>query len=253
MNGEREREQDDASGEPEHGPASSPRFKLDPERLAKRDSPVLQAGLDITRALGSWLQSVDSMGLTVPGNDRALLAVAAHDLAVEHFAAAVVLIDQGCWGSASALLRCQVDAYAQGLYLSDVIPQQTIELLKAYKFAPESGAMYRAVLKIPRIKASPLGRILQRHQKAMHSYTHGGIFQLVRRLREDSVEPTFHEVALLETLAFMGSVAMSSQREAMGLMNRPDLQEAVDRRWREDMHAWTEFGLDIQAGAPLDV
>ena len=217
--------------------------EMDDAAIARADSLIIKDAVSQSRRAALWIGSGDEPD--IPSDSRHTLAAASHALALEHHRTIIEAIATFCIGSACALMRCQLDAYVQGLYLSECLTDDKVRKFIEDRSGPSSGTMRRAVTSIPRIKNGALAKIIRDHGSALNSYTHGGMHQLSRRLREGSIEPTYGEQEVLTVLAFANSIAFSSLGEIFDLAGRHDLRRQADQRFVDDVQEWRARGLPI--------
>ena len=161
-------------------------------------------------------------GVKIDATERNRIAGALYDIAEDHGKAIVLLAESSLYTSAFTLLRPLFETYIRAAWVHYCASDDEIgKFISKDKIDVGISDMLSA---IEQKKDFPetLSRIKSQGLKAMHSYTHGGIFPVTRRLTEESIEPVFEEqeidevirlTSVLSFLAFCGVVDMAKSEE----------------------------------------
>lgn len=69
--------------------------------------------------------------------------------------------------------------------------------------------------------------------KAMNSFTHGGMQQVFRRLKGDSIEPNYDDEEVIEVLRAGGTFALLALQHAAQMAKRADVVATVQHKLSE--------------------
>lgn len=139
--------------------------------------------------------------LHFPGDDRTRLSAGLLQLAQEHHASIVLLLQHQQYGSAFALLRPLYEAYVRGVWLARVASEREFSRFQR----DESISLKDLASKVsvlPTFDGTNFAVSADRALNAMHSYTHNGYLASVRRLSSDAIEPAYEVAEIREVLEF---------------------------------------------------
>jgi hypothetical protein len=151
-------------------------------------------------------------------DERNRVSGALLDIVLDHANAIIVLIEKRIYSSAYALVRPLFEGFVRATWLLNCATDDEIELLvEKDKFKKSFGEMLEC---IERKKAWPktLAKAKESAWKAMHSYTHGGLHQISRKIKISTIEPVIDNeeieeiicfAELISTLSFSAMIAMS--------------------------------------------
>ncbi|MCY4585832.1 MAG: hypothetical protein OXB98_07335 [Bryobacterales bacterium] len=164
------------------GAATRSRFCAEPEAVNEQDSSFdgsVSKLLQPSERTLLWV--ADQLdGLTLPGlsdNKRLRLAAGCLHIAIEHAQAIVVLTQEKCFGSALALQRPLIEAWARGFWLLYDATEEDVDRAEQDKFPPK-GEIVKALeavdTKFPYLEGAPWAMLC--------SYTHTGFEQIEARM-----------------------------------------------------------------------
>lgn len=172
------------------------------EGAAGGGGKVLPIMIDLTEyknaAHSCWLLTQE---LAVPNDDRSRLSLALLQLAQEHHANIVLLLEHRQYGSAFALVRPLYEAFVRGVWAARIATDNDLVL---YQDDQQFGLKQLAakVAKQTQFEGTNFEQIVGRTLNAMHSYTHNGYLASVRRLSSDAIEPAYEMAEIREVLGF---------------------------------------------------
>ena len=134
-------------------------------------------------------------------DDRSRLCLGLLQLVQEHHNAIILLIEKKCFGSAFALVRPLYEAFIRGVWILKIATTEDVE-----KFS-RNGPINLASIAEKIAHLSPYNQsrtigTINANINAMHSYTHGGMHSVSRRISVDMIEPIFGDDELIEVLDF---------------------------------------------------
>lgn len=145
---------------------------------------------------------------------RNRLAGAAYGLALEHQRGMTVLVEAQAYGSALALLRCAVEAFALGYWL---LYQASEDQLDAFKRGRMTHTLEPLLRRIgDENPAGPRKEDLQKLVRRMNAMTHGGIEHLGLRIGASSVGPQYTKDDLANALSIGVWVATMAAVDVVG-------------------------------------
>jgi hypothetical protein len=146
-----------------------------------------------------WLDSnID--GLDLPANDRMRLAAGCLDMALEHQKSIVLLTANSLFGSAAALVRSEFEAYVRGVWLLYCASDLEIEKFKKDKLEKNIGQLIEDIEKHDAFNVGTLSHVKQTSWKAMNSFTHSGLYQIIRRNTASEITPNYTDAELIDAL-----------------------------------------------------
>jgi len=163
--------------------------QLNANREIPEELVAIRERAEASLALNNYLQHVLS-NKPKGVSRRAMFAMAAFDLAIEHHRSMALLIESGGYGTAYALLRPLIEAEIAGRWLSTAISDAQADELARTNICPKPEQMLKAIEKsIPPEKR--IRTLLDGEGRILHDFTHSGIEQWTRRLREGSVQANY--------------------------------------------------------------
>lgn len=167
----------------------------------------------------SWINRSDEFvgEPEVSGQDRYLFAGACFDLAREHHAGVVKLVEASYIGSALALMRPLFEAYVRGIWLFKCADGSHLEAIRSYKPIPGIATQIDDLERLPEYNVGTLKRVKQESLKVMHGFTHGGSEQISRRINSKSIQPAFEYKEIFEVVEFANAVGSLTRLEILKL------------------------------------
>ncbi|MBU4013942.1 MAG: hypothetical protein KJ550_10810 [Proteobacteria bacterium] len=173
-------------------------------------------------------------GLSFDSNDRNDLSAALFDVAIEHSKAIVVLFENSLNASSYALVRPLFESFIRAAWIQHcACDEQIATLIKKDQFPLHLGEMLESVEK-ERNWVGTLSNIKKMALKNMHSYTHGGIQIVARRLKDGSLFHSIDREEINEVIKFIALLAFLSFNE-IALIAKTSDKDNVIKKMYEDM------------------
>jgi hypothetical protein len=151
------------------------------------------------------------------------------DLAIEHHVAIVNLASARMYGSAFALLRAALEAFVRGAWLQRCATPEQLDAFVAKEELPTPfGALIDGIEAHADFSDKMLSQLKHSSWKGMNSYTHGGMLQLGRRIKGDTIEPNFGPEEVFEVLKASGTFALLALRQIAHLANDDALPKEIN-------------------------
>ena len=181
--------------------------------------------------LMAWIDQHTS-GVTLPADERSMLAIGCFDVAIEHQAAIALLHSSELYGSAFALLRVLAESLVRGLWLLHCATDEQLQKFKRGKIDQTFGEL---IVELETNWGTPNG-VLSGFKatawSALNGFTHTGFHQVSRRHTPGRVEANYAEYALAKALGVAGALGLIAGGQIIGMS---DHQE-----WLPDFFARTE-------------
>lgn len=133
------------------------------------------------------------------------------DICLEHHAGIVHLVTGRMNGSAFALIRAQFEALVRAVWLHLCATSEELKAFVDKDALPLNfGQMIEAIETHDDFGDKVLSGIKMQVWKAMHGYTHGGMHQISRRIKGNSIEPNYGPEEVTEVLKASGLFALMS-------------------------------------------
>ena len=190
---------------------------------AQAPSDDVKAGLAKVRGILEWIDS-KLPGMEIKGDHRHRIPAQLYDLALEHAASILHLIEACRYASAFALVRCEFECFVRGAWIHHRATDDEIEqFVKKDEVRPRMWQLIEALEQHPPFEDKLLSNIKEKAWNPMNGYTHGGIHQVSRRLVGDLIEPAFEEESLLEVVQFAGIMGLIAFGEIAAMAGREDI------------------------------
>jgi hypothetical protein len=164
--------------------------------------------LTSAQQLAQWIAERQD-GLVIKTDNAARVPGVLLDLSLEHHIGIVQLVTCRMNGSAFALIRAQFEALVRGLWLHLCATAEQLQAFVDKDSLPLNfGQMIEAIEKHDSFGDKVLSGIKTQVWKAMHGYTHGGMHQIARRIKSDSIEPNYDPEEIIEVLKASGLLAL---------------------------------------------
>jgi hypothetical protein len=161
-----------------------------------------------------WVQQhLDGLMLAEPCKRSHLSGGCLH-ATIEYGMAIVVLVDEGLYGSALALVRLQFEAYVRGIWLAQCATDGEVDKAGQDEF-PRIDPMIASLERPGLLDSAFLSMVKRDSWKSLNSLTHTGYQQIGSRLNKDGIGSYFDDgqirIALnwAEALAILGAVAFA--------------------------------------------
>jgi hypothetical protein len=202
-------------------------------------SKELQAEFEKAKELIDWIDSkID--GVTFNGEPRNTIPAILFHLAIEHYAGITQLLISGIYGSACALVRCELECFVRGAWLHYCADDAQLEafsekdkiIFNENKKGSEFDKMIEVLEKRREFQGKFLSKKVKEHWNAMNGFTHGGIHQISRRRKVDRIEANFDDVELIEVARFSGMIALFALEQIAALGGRQDIVNESGARFK---------------------
>ena len=182
--------------------------------------------------LMTWIDNHTS-GLSLPADERHLLAIGCLDVALEHQAAIALLHASDLHGSTLALLRTLVESVVRGLWLLHCASDDELDKFKNATLRKEFKDLVSDFE--TKIDQSPgvLSGFKSRAWKALNGFTHTGFTQVSRRHKPGRVEANYPDHELAQALDAAGAFGMVAAGQLIGMSERHDLLPLFSQRMQE--------------------
>jgi hypothetical protein len=178
-----------------------------------------------------WVQQhLDGLTLANPCKRSHLSGGCLH-ASIEHGMAILILVGEGLYGSALALMRLQFEAYVRGIWLAQCASDSEVDKAGQDEF-PKMQPMIGALEK-PGLLGDFMSTIKSGGWEALNSLTHTGYQQIGPRLNKDGIGSYFDDDQIrkashwAEALTILGAVGFAGLAEndqlALALLNRARL------------------------------
>jgi hypothetical protein len=165
------------------------------------------------------------------GNKRVHLAAGCLHTAVEHGQAIVVLVAEGIYGSALALMRLQFEAYVRGIWLLHGATDESVDRAGQDKFPP-MGEMITDLEQPGRFDAGILSRVKAASWAPLNSLTHTGYLQIGARLSAAGIGSNFEEGHVRDALNWADALAILAVVGFAGIAKNETLSRLALERAR---------------------
>lgn len=183
----------------QHRPSSGAAHTVGPVTLAKR--------IEQSENLIHWLDRLIE-GLSIPSNDRAKIATSCLDVALEHYKSIVLTTTVSFHGSAFALVRLEFEAYIRGVWLLYCASDDELERFKEDKLDKSFGDMIADLEALEAFNVGVLSKIKRESWQAMNSFSHTGLFQVVKRSTATKIISNYPAEEIVGTLDIADSIAL---------------------------------------------
>lgn len=186
-------------------------------------SALVQRRVDQSASLGRWINShVDGKQLYV-SHDRVQVCAGLLHIALNHHHGIVVLISNELPSSAAALMRVIVETYVKAVWLRLCSSERQFKRFLKDKEDTSFGDMVREIEKREEFNQGVLSRFKERFWRVLNSYTHSGMHQIVRHLKEGGVETNFSDDEMLEMLQTCDLFCILATMQIANLTNDAEL------------------------------
>lgn len=184
--------------------------------------------LKSSEALITWMMNrIDN--LEVPGHLSAKVPALLFDLALEHHFAVFRLTDSRMYGSAFALVRVEFEALIRAAWLQlRATPEQLKKVMKTDEYPLRFGEMIEAIETHADFPGNTLTNLKKNSYKALNSYTHGGMLQVERRLKGNTIEPCYDTEEIIEVLKVSASFALIALLQIARLAKNLELEKEIE-------------------------
>jgi hypothetical protein len=170
----------------------------------------------------SWIDD-HTGGLTLPADERSMLAAGCFDVALEHQAAIALLHSSALHGSMLALLRVLSESLVRGLWL---LHCANAAELRKFKKGKIDKTFDQLVVDFESKIGTP-GGVLSGFKatawKGMNGFTHTGYIQVSRRHSPGLVGANYPDDEIAKALGVAGALGLIAASQVVGMSDRQDL------------------------------
>jgi hypothetical protein len=170
----------------------------------------------------NWIDQHTS-GLTLPADERSLLASGCFDVTLEHQAAIALLHASELSGSTLALLRVLTESLVRGLWLLHSATTEDIERFKRGVVKQDFQKLIEGFETAIGQDRGVLSGLKERAWKAMNGFTHTGFVQVSRRHKPGRVESNYQESDLSQALEVAGALGLVAAGQLIAMSSRAEL------------------------------
>lgn len=155
-------------------------------------------------------------GLEFNSSDRYRVSIALFDIVLEHANSIIILFGNKLCASPRALARPLFEGFIRACWILNCASDNDVNyFIKKDKLKLSFDKMVKDVKENK--NWSTFSQAKKDIWNAMHSYTHGGMFQISRRIKASSIEPIINEEEIEELIYFASLVAFLSFSEIIGI------------------------------------
>lgn len=176
----------------------------------------------------AWIDQHTS-GVTLPADERSMLAIGCFDVALEHQAAIALLYSSSLYGSSFALLRVLAESLVRGLWLLHCATDAQLQKFKKGRIGQFDTLVEEFEAKID-TPTGILSSFKDSAWSALNGFTHTGFHQVSRRHSQGKVQPSYPERELANALGVAGALGLVAGGQIIGMSNRQDLLPAFFER-----------------------
>lgn len=169
----------------------------------------IQGIINESEELIQWIDK-QITGLEISSEERIRLASGCLDMALEHQKAIVLLVANKLYGSAFSLARLIFEAYVRGVWLQLCASEEEIEKFKKDGLEKTFDTLVREIERYDGFDGGILSDAKATNWPSMNSFTHSGFLQVVRRNKEESIEPNYTEEEMIELVNMANAFGMPS-------------------------------------------
>ena len=177
----------------------------------------------------TWIDEHTS-GLTLPADERSLLAAGCFDVALEHQGAIAVLHNAELHGSAFALLRVLAEALVRGLWLLSCATDAELGKFKRGKLDKTFDQLIKEIEAGFGTHGGVLSGFKQSAWTALNGFTHTGFHQVSRRHTSGRIEGSYPDHELSKALGVAGALGLIAGGQVIAMSERKDLLRLFNER-----------------------
>lgn len=166
-------------------------------------------------------------GLAFSSEDRYRICGALFDIVHENAKAIVILFEQSLFASAYALVRPMFECFVRASWLKHSASEQQIDYIKRKdKFPLNLDEMLKIVEK-DQEWPNTLSQVKEEAWNSMHSYTHGGLQIISRRINVDHIEHILNEREIFEVIRFVALLSCLTFNQIVIMANTLEKDEVI--------------------------
>ncbi len=207
--------------------------------MNSRDSKSSLATHEMLANTRNLLASIDKEieGIELDSSDRNILSGSLFDVALDHAKAIVILLENNIYASAYALARPLFESFVRAAWIQHCASDGEItRIVKKDKFRLSFGEMLVAV-ENEREWPNTLTELKKSMWNSMHSYTHGGLQLVSRRIKNGFIGHDVDEQEVAGLLQILAVISFLSFNEAAG-MSKGEKKDRVLNDLYQDLSSW---------------
>jgi hypothetical protein len=169
-----------------------------------------------------WLDA-QTDGLKLASEERIRLSAGCLDMAREHQKAIVLLVAKKLYGSAFSLARLIFEAYVRGIWLQMCASETELEKYKKDELEKKFHVLISEIECCDGFNEGILSEAKAANWFSMNSFTHSGFLQVVRRNKEESIEPNYPDEEIIELVNMANALGMLAALQIALLAGKKDL------------------------------
>lgn len=180
----------------------------------------------------AWIDA-NTSGVTLPADERTMLAVGCFDVTIEHQAAVALLGDAALHGSSFALLRVLAESLVRGLWLLHCATDAELAAFKKGRIDKSFATLiaeFEAHIGTP---SGVLSGFKASAWQALNGFTHTGFHQVSRRHTAGRVEGTYPDHEVAKAYGVAGALGLVAAGQVIGLSDRQDRLPEYQARMAE--------------------
>lgn len=184
----------------------------------------MKAAVEHTKLLEviAWIDDHAS-GVTLPADERSLLAIGCLDVAIEHQAAIALLHSSGLYGSELALLRVLAESLVRGLWLMQSADDGQLRKFKKGKLDKTFSELIAEIESSMGTPKGVLSAFKEGAWTALNGFTHTGFHQVSRRHSPGRVEGNYSEDELAKARGVAGALGLIAGAQIVSMSDRKAL------------------------------
>tara|TARA_R110000765_G_C18740854_1_gene586657 strand:- start:118 stop:723 length:606 start_codon:yes stop_codon:yes gene_type:complete len=189
---------------------------------------TIESDIYHAKQLSNWFSdNVDGLSI-IPGHNNKL-AAACFSLVLDHHMAVIILIENGRYSSAAALMRVHFDTYVRGCWLAFIADENAVRRFEEGK-PPFMSVMIRALETHDAFNSGVLWNVKERTWSILSDFAHSGIEQISRNLNGTFIDHNYSLQEIAEILRQTSSLALLSVSQIGALTNNYELIEQANQR-----------------------
>jgi hypothetical protein len=173
-------------------------------------------------ALVAWIDQ-NTSGITLPNDERSLIASGCFDVAIEHQAAIALLHSAKLYGAMFALLRVLSESLVRGLWLQLCATPTELHKFKNGKVEKKFGVLVKDVEHAIGTPGGILSGFKLSAWSSMNEFTHTGFIQVARRHQPGKIEANYPEQEIEKALGVAGALGLIAAGILIQMSDRQDL------------------------------
>jgi len=209
------------------------------EKMNSKESKSLLATDEILTNTRNLLATIDKEieGIELDSNDRNVLSGSLFDVVLDHSKAIVLSLENKIYASAYALARPLFESFVKAAWIQHCASDSEITLIiERDKFKLSFGKMLDAV-ENEREWPKTLTELKASVWNSMHSYTHGGLQLISRRLKNGFIEHDVDEQEVAGLLQIVALISFLSFNEAVGMSKGGEKYKVLSDLY-QDLSSW---------------